>query len=338
MPDIDAKTLERLQEDWAELALDLPGQHQRSLSNMERIAKELEKTGLDLAQDATYQLLDPGLTKERFEQAQTCLLLYGVLDTYHRAGLLGNRNGENPVYGRFQNLKNLTQYALPEFEKAAAKTGTPAEATPLMLHELVFIRQLHLDGVFEQEIKKAACGAAVEHFRVATQYYDALRAQGQKVHNPLGACKGGLAYAGGALDMIGEAQDFYSPADVSVEPGRLGWGRGKKTARFERSTLETYKRFFTLKKSGIEFKEAKGFQDRGHFELDASDSGHGMMVMPMQDILSQLQENGCDIADPQTYKEMGTNIDTFRACYRRERSSVAKSGDKYSLMKPEIRI
>jgi hypothetical protein len=92
-----------------------------------------------------------------------------------------------------------------------------------------------------------------------------------------------------------------------------------------------------MRELAMEFSLAKDFQDKGHFVLDASGSGHGMMVMPMQGILGKLEDYGYDIHEPETFEALGTDIETFRECYQLERQNVQQD-DKYSLIKPEFKL
>ena len=75
MSGIDAKKLAALQEAWAEIAPELLGQFGNTERQLQNIAEGLEGMGLDLDQDATYDLLAPGLTAKEFYQTQAFVSL-----------------------------------------------------------------------------------------------------------------------------------------------------------------------------------------------------------------------------------------------------------------------
>lgn len=336
MSGIDAQKLVRLQEKWAEISLKLLGQFKNTERTLEEISQSLGDMGLDLDQDATYDLLAPGLGAKEFYQTQSFVSLLGLIDTYHRSQTLTSQYGDGYLYSRCANLERLLNYNLPEFEKLNAKAGLSPWVTPLMLRELDLIRVAAQDGTFVVEIKKACNEIAQSQFRSAS----ASRDDAEKSNNngDYRCYTHGLEQAKSALDNIEKAQEFYTPGLIPMEPGRLGWGWRKegKTASFNRAEVESLKGYFIMKICGVEFTEAKAYQDKCMFVLDSSGSGHGAMTLPMQRILERLQDVKYDIRDPQVYLGMGTDIDTFWDCYHRERQVALAAGQYAHLLKPEL--
>ncbi|MGZ9097315.1 MAG: hypothetical protein ACXW30_03345 [Micavibrio sp.] len=337
MSGLDAEKLKRLQDKWSSIAVDQTDSYVYHVDALEDIAEGLKDMGLDPAQDATYDLLAPGLTQKTFEETKAQVLMLQVLDIFHRAQKLSGDENDyagQQVYRQHHRLGRLLTYALPAFEAAGGEASLPADVNLLQRRELAFIRQLQQDGTLEDELKNSAYRCAIQSFRTVHSYYK------QMIKKPeddgYRTFKEGLGYATKSLEYIDKAQEFYQPQDVHLEYGSRGGWKGEKT-RFDRAAVEAYRDEFMLKISGIEFKQAKVFQDQGHFVLDSSGSGHGAMTLPMQRILERLQENGHNPADPQVYARMGTDMETFWAAYQLERREVGKDSQYAKMLKPEFK-
>lgn len=338
MKELNAAELKRLQGYWARIADKIISQADRSFSDIEQISRDLEEMGLDMKADETYELLAPGLTRTEFTQARSYFALLHVLDSYHQSQKISGRTYVDAYHGqRYHGLKRLLDYSLPALEKALAETGMPAEASPLMQREAQFVLDLYREGALEDDMKRTAQEAACDNFRSASHYAESLKqneAQGKSYYQE---SREGLAYANGALNLIKAAGAYYQAKTIPHSYGSFGgWDKKKATIPFSREAAEDLRDFFLVKELGWKFREAMGFQNKGHFVLDASGSGHGMMVLPMQDILLKLEEYGRDIRDPETFREIGTDIDTFWDCYRKERQEAATNEYFSRLAKPEL--
>jgi hypothetical protein len=336
MSGISAKKLADLQETWGEIAPELLGQFSNTERSLRQISEGLAEMGLDPDQDATYQLIAPGLTAKEFHQTQAFISLLALTDSYHRSQTLYSKYSNGYLYSKPANLGDILKFRLPEFEKLNTKAGTIPLATPLMLLELDLIRNAAQDGTFTSEIKKAHNEIAKDDFRVAFGRRQRLEEPNSKsIYRDY---KDGLGYAESTINNIDKAQEFYTPGLIPMDQGSGGWGwkKNARTEMFNRAAAETLKNYFIMKVCGTEFVEAKAFQDKGEFVLDSSGSGHGAMTLPMQRILERLQEAQHDIRDPKTYQGMGTDIDTFWDCYRRERDMVLAVGKYNNLVKPQF--
>ncbi len=336
MTGITPEKVERAQSEWKEVDLTIAAQAERMSGNLRRVQDYLTEMGLDLSQDETYELIEPGLTKAAFDKMVTHGAINDVLQHYHRIIAVGRDDYINTYNGkRAYGLERMMKYELPEAEKNIAKTGIPDSIQPLARRELDMVLAAWHDGTLEDDMRRNAARAAHDNFRTALSYYKQIQKQ-EPNDNNFGKARDGLAYADMTLEMIGRAGSYYKAEDIPAEYGSFGgWDEKAGTVKFSREAVEDLRRAFLIKELGVKFQSAKRFQDQGHFVLDASGSGHGMMVMPMQEIVEKLEEYGQDIHDPQTYKDIGTDIDTFRACYQRERAAVLQN-DKYNLIKPEF--
>lgn len=338
MSGITPEALERAQREWNEVDFSITKQSDRISSNLYRIRDRLTEMGLDLDQDETYELLAPGLTKAAFDAAVTHASINDVLQHYHRIIAVGRDDYVNTYNGkRAYGLQRMMEYELPEAEKNIAKTGVPDSLEPLARRELDMVLAAWHDGTLEDDMRRNAIRAAHDDFRTALSYYEQIQKQGPNDNN-FGTARDGLSYADMTIKMIDWAGSYYKAEDIPAKYGMFGgWDEKAGTVKFSREAVEDLRTGFLIKELAVKFQSAKKFQDQGHFVLDASGSGHGMMVMPMQEIAEKLQEYGRDIHDPQTYKDIGTDIDTFRKCYQRERAAVLPN-DQYRLIKPEFAL
>ncbi|HTK84395.1 MAG TPA: hypothetical protein VL625_04855, partial [Patescibacteria group bacterium] len=257
---------------------------------------------------------------------------------YHRI-IAPSQNDALGVYDgrRAYGLERMMEYELPEAEKNIAKTGVPDSIDALARRQLDLVLAAWHDGTLEDDMRLHAARAAQDNFRTALYYYKEIQKQGPNDNN-FGTARSGLSYADMALQMIERAGSYYKAEEIPAEYSPFGgWDEKAGTVKFSREAVEDLRRGFLIKELAVKFQSAKQFQDRGHFVLDASGSGHGMMVMPMQEIVEKLEEYGQDIHNPETFKNIGTDIDTFRACYQRERAAVLQN-DQYKLIKPEFTL
>lgn len=328
---MDAEKISRLQETWGEAYAALPSRAMNNVYEFQRLQKGLEEMGLDLAQDATYELLEDGLTKKTFDQEHCRAWLAMTLDSYHHAQSLSSHRylGEQSR-AQYHGLKRLVEYTLPNLEKHLTESGLPDDVPELRLIELRLLQEMKNNGALERAVKLAANNCAMENTRTAYNFLK--RAQEKQADmNHLQECREGLAYANSALEAIENAQEFYAPKDIPLEYDGFGGWKEEKSP-YNREKVEEMKEYFLLQESAIEFHQAYKFHKEGHYVLDASGSGHGMMRMPMQHIAEKLHEQGYNIRDPKVFKQMGTDIDTFWKAYETERQNVVKD-DKYNLVR-----
>ena len=103
---------------------------------------------------------------------------------------------------------------------------------------------------------------------------------------------------------------------------------------FDKDEITELAQYFTLQNLTIEFAEAMDYQDKGHFVLDSSGGGFGALVLPMQDILHALNEAGLDIADNETFEQIGTDMATFSFALDREREAAQSDDRGRALLRP----
>lgn len=337
MTTLTPQAIQSLQDEWNEARDSFRSEYTGKLSAMRRIEKKLTDMGLDLAADESYDLLQSGLTRSDFQNIKTLAVLAFVLDTYHLAQRISVERGfgGQAVAPHYHQLDRLQRLALPMFEAAVAETGLPAEINRIEAQQLDFIRQIAANGLLLDEVQRAANDLAQDHFRTAKLYAKTIESKKSDVYHVTSNAKNGLSYVKQALELIDKAGAHYAPCDIPDGYGEF-YGFSKTTMPYSREAAEDMRRDFVLKQSGGEFIQAKKFHDQGHYVLDASGSGHGMMVMPIQDILQRLEEGGFDIRDPKTFTAMGTDIETVWACYRTERAHTQKQGQHVGLIRPEL--
>ena len=235
---------------------------------------------------------------------------------------------------QYHGLKRLVEFTLPNLEQHLAESGLPDDVSELRLIELRMLQEIKASGALERAVKLAANSCAMENTRSAYSFQKRAKEK-QADMSHLQECREGMAYADAALEAIDNAQEFYAPKDIPLEyDGFGGWKDDK--GPYNREILTEMKEYFLLQESAIEFHQAYKFHQDGHYVLDASGSGHGMMRMPMQHIAVKLEEAGYDIRDPKLFEQMGTDIDTFWNAYETERQHVIKD-DEYKLVKPKLK-
>lgn len=333
---MDAQEIEYLQQRWQQVKANQPTGANRHGYECQSILRDLGKMGLDISQNETYEILEDGLTKQDFDQMQCRAWVTQVLDAYHQAQTLSStqRFAGEQAPQQYYGLKRLSEQFLPILENLITENGLPNDLPELRQAELDLLRNMHQNGGLERAVKQAANNAAIDYTRNAYNFMEQAKAkQAEGTH--LRECREGLSYATGALEAIDAAQEFYTPKDIPLKYD--GWGGWKdETGPYNRDVVQKMKEYFLLQESAIEFHQAYKFHQDGHYVLDASGSGHGMMRMPMQHIAEKLDAQGYDIRDPKLFEQMGTDIDTFWKAYDTERQNVIKD-DKYKLVKPQLK-
>lgn len=304
------------------------------------IEKKLEEMGLDLTQDATYELLDPDLTKETFDQRRAYMSMLWVLEGFHAMQQQSNEYRNVRAQRHHYAVNELVENRLPMFEDLYARAGLPdeSEINPIHLREIEFVRELNQDGLLKQELKRSALAAAHEEFFNASYLKNDVENRIAKGEDFYHASSAGLYSADNTLKLIEAAGNDYEPDDIPAAYD--SWGQpdaDKGTIHFSRDNTEALRTYFLTKELAVKFTEAMEWQNKGEYVLDASGSGHGMMVMPMQDIALKLKDYGYDLKDPDTYPEIGTDIKTFSKAYNDERKAVSMD-DKYGLLRPSLKI
>lgn len=337
MSGIDPQKLERFQQKWSEVALDLPNQTRNDERNIYDIEEGLKEMGLDMTQDATYELIAPGLTRREFVQTQTYLVMLKVLDEFYASQEVDNTNQAHEPYAvRFGSIQRLLEYGLPHFESLYAQEGLPDNVSPVALRQLQLLRDLAADGTLALEMKTAANEWAKICLRNAVMFQRWLeKGDPRQAYSNLSQGKG---YAEEAMRAIDNAGDCYQPGPISYERTSMGWGWKADAPKieFSREAVQELLNDYMLKLAGNKFATALKFQGQGHFVLDSSGGGYGAMVMPMQDILGDLAAHKIDIHDPQTFTAMGTDLDTFWKAYRREREAVSLDQQYSKMVGPEF--
>ncbi|MBL1147344.1 MAG: hypothetical protein HND56_09390 [Pseudomonadota bacterium] len=332
---MDAKEIQYLQRRWKQVKAHQPTGANQHGFECQSILYDLDKMGLDTSQNETYEILEDGLTKQDFDRMYCHAWITQVLDSYHQAQSLSTQRfaGEQPPQ-QYYGLQQLSEKFMPKLEELIAENGLPDDLPELRLAELDLLRNMHQNGGLERAVKLSANNAAIEYTRRAYTYMEKAKTK-QADGTHLQECREGLSYADGALEAIDAAQEFYTPKDIPIRYD--GWGGWKDDkGPYNREILAEMKEYFLLQESAIEFHQAYKFHQEGHYVLDASGSGHGMMRMPMQHIAEKLKEQGYDIRDPELFEQMGTDIDTFWNAYDTERQNVIKD-DKYKLVKPQLK-
>ena len=201
MSGIDANKLKQIQENWAEVSLDIPGQVQHSLESIILIVRGLEEMGLDLDQDETYDLVATDLTRVKFAQTRTYLNLLEMLESYYESQTSRkNYRDYDPIFSRLYELERVREYYLPEFEKNCAQAGLPEGVNDVAMRQLALIRQMEADGTLEREVKIAAQAVAIENFRMAVNSRRELeKPQHVSSHNPYSLCKSAAILATQAM-------------------------------------------------------------------------------------------------------------------------------------------
>lgn len=340
MTGINADELARLQEDWGNANSGILSLAHQYLSDLRRIKQSLEKMGLDLTQDATYDLLAPGLTKYNFDQHDTYLHMLSVLRDYNTMQKQHHDFVGVQAQFHYTGLKRLLEFTYPRYEQALKNAPLPAKNTinPLHLRELEFITSLNDDGTLKQYLKQAALQAALDEYRNVYRAKSKVEEQISKGEEFYRDSSQGLAYSKALLEYIDAADDAYAAQNIPANYGFFGgWDNDAGTIEFSRKNAEEFRDYFIAKQLGNKFSNALDWQAKGEYVLDASGSGHGAMVMPMQDIATELKGYGYDLNDPATFTMIGTDIATFSKAYHDERNAVLKN-DQYNLVKPALKI
>lgn len=338
MSDVKAAKLARAQKEWLAARDNDISQARESLRNIQQIRETLAELGFDLQDDCTYELLEDELTREQFEQKATALHMLLVLDTYHASqNITGHQYVDQQAHSHFHRLKELLDLRWPQYLAQHQDTPiNPENVTPTQQRQLALIFSMIQDGTLQAEREQAAVESAKENFRAARMFYTRLQKNDRNGQN-YRDLKEGLSHVKITFDLIHkEAGTAYKPEEILVERDCFGgWHEDKDMFSVER--LTEFADYFTTKLMEHEVSQALILQEQGHYVVDASGSGHGMLVLPIQDVLHRMVESGFDLDDPQTYEAIGTDIDTFWDAYQRERQKAAQHEHGPRLMKPELK-
>lgn len=336
MTGIKASTLARMQGEWraAKYGED-PHACTRSIY-IERIRTALTSMGLDLNDDATYELLEDGLTKQSFEQTETSLKLILLLDSYRAArNTTGYRSPEEQIATNFEKLKSFIEQDWPDFKAQISKARLPANTNIAQQQELALINNLMESGALAEELKLAALALAKENFREVYELYSDLE-NGKK---PLTAAtlRKGINAAKQAVDLIvNYAGDIYQPEQIPLKRNFYG-GWTDENVTFSLETITAYAEDLTLSSISTEFSQALALQEQGHYIVRTPQSGSNTLTLPVQEIVYTMQEQGFDLEAPETYEAIGTDQDTFWDAYHKERQEAHKHEHGPRLLKPEVR-
>ncbi len=216
MVEMNAENIKDLQSEWKTLVARARNKSPQSPEAFLHIKRSLAAMGLDLSQHASYEILEEGLTRFRFEKTYTHLLMNNVLRDYHKAhGTPAQFNARNSAELHYLNLKTLLKNSLPTFIAQVDKTGLPLETDTMSLQQLALIRHFHKDGLLDMAMKQAANDYAVEelreahrHMKVANSDYD----NGTRCY----ACQLGRVAAEHALKLIDDAGAYHKPAEIEM--------------------------------------------------------------------------------------------------------------------------
>lgn len=297
----------------------------------------LVEAGLDLEANETYELIEKDLTKSAYDDMRAYYISVYMLDQYYRAQMTtSDIRGRSYVRDHAYSLGHLLDHIMPEFIKFGNMMNLPEGISPIERQQLVLILDAYNNGELRREHKRAAQGLAEEICLIAFSRRQKMEDKKGSHDDPnfYGNLKRAVSEVREGLKQTDQAGAFYEETEIHIQDkdDARYWGLEEGTKiNFSRETLEELQRYFVVRCYGHEFERAAEFQDQGHFVLDASGSGHGMMVLPMQEILTKLQNDGFDIQDPKIYEDMGTDIDTFWDAYNLERRNVQRD-DEYKKM------
>ncbi|HIF24571.1 MAG TPA: hypothetical protein EYG18_06250 [Micavibrio sp.] len=335
MSDIMLKSYQR---EWPSLGVDSAIMDKDLARYIDQIYRDLESWGHDMDKDATYALIAPDLTAEKFAAYRTRAFIEMTISRYHAAMAPERRYDAWSLGGavsRHAILQSMAERELPQTEVLIAKFGIPESVPPMTAQTLKMIIGARDDGTLEQDIKQSAMAGAIEEFCLAEaliRQYDAAKETDRTTP------RGCLGKAKIVLELLDEAGEYYAPQTVTLmKDNHRDADEAPKAMIFDRQAATDLRDKCLKLLLANDFKVALDFQAQGHFVLDYSGSGHGMMKMPMQSIAEELNKAGADLTDPKTYDALGTDIKTFRACYERERTEVA-ANDEYNLLKPAFKI
>lgn len=331
---ISAEKLDQLQKRWKRAD---PVMSRYCSGDLQSIKNDLKKMGLDLSVDETYELIDPNLTRDLFNQRYLHAVIKETVQYFNQATVRAREDFINTYHARrAASLQHMTEHMMPIVEKAIKDSALFPDLDPLEERQLALLRTACDDGTVEDDIARHAALAAHDEFRMALEVKKGVEKADQGKLFDLQ--RKGLGHADSTLEFIDMAGQYYQPVQIPAKYDSFsGWDEKAGTLDFSREAAEELRQWFLIRELATKFKSALEFQQEGHFVLDASGSGHGMMVMPMQEIAQKLQKYGHDISDPATYQQIGTDIQTFRQAYQRERSEVMKN-DQYKLVRAELKL
>lgn len=339
MTRITAEALEKVKSKWEDFCQD----DGHAVESLAEISEFMSQRGLDLDKDETYALLEPGLTKAAYEDIVTEKSMLRVLGLYHAALQKTASDYTEEYYARRTNqLTYLLHLLLPDAEKRLAKTGIPEYVSLLTEQQFSMIMDAYYTGALQNEIKLSAYIAAQDLYRTSLSIDRRMKekaSHGVKEEDFIirDNVKIALGLLRRALDFIEKADDLYHPEEILVERHLRGsLVRNGATATFDRSSVKALHKEFLSQKLNHDFSEAVSFQEKGHFLIDPT-GGYGATLAPVQEIAAQLDEYGYDLKDSSVYELLGTDKETFKERYQKERASIIDSGNK-DILRPEFKL
>lgn len=337
MTELNAETLANLQKTWVKIAASAPEQFSKNLQGLEDIIIGMKGMGLNMAHDSTYELLAPGLTRQEFRQKRTEMFMLQALDTYHGARHIGDNRADHLNRIQYGRMRQLLAFDLPSYETHVASSGLSDKINPALAQEINALCELKKTGKLDAELARLNIERAKDFFRTAYVINEEQEKEAAETGAPhYRALKRAYATAESAAKALDEAKGVVAPCDIPVASDDDGYWEDARVT-FDRAAVTGLRDSLLLKTCGIEFGEIVTFQDQGHFVLDASGSGHGMMVLPVQRIVENLTEHKFDLNAPATFAAMGTTAEVFWAAYDRERLAVAKDPAYASRLAPEFK-
>ncbi len=308
------ETITDLQQTWQRLKDNISLYRKGLGSECENLLVRLSQIGLDVSQDGTFSLIEPGLTRKEFDTVACRSWILQSLSLYHQSHATGAKYLGEPEVTKYNSLKDLLTTVIPKVEEYLARVENPAATvSALDFAEFNFLRNAVEIGLLGTAYKIAANDFAIEMARSIFQYLN-------RKDVTTSDCKSGLYKANVALEAIQEAQDCYTPREIHAEYNSCGGGFTPQKIIFSKEEIERAKEFFFFKEIGLEFEDARSFQRE--WESCPPENRQYPMKRPMCDIAEKLCKNGYDVKANETFEKFGTDHDTFWACCVTEREQA----------------
>ena len=321
---MDVKKIERLQKQWKNVARAEVPQFGNLYTSAEEMKDALAGLGFDTNLDETYEILADGLTKKDFDQRFFYIKAMKLIDIYHSTqNLYQHRYADGYVNAHYFGLERLMKYEIPEFEGQVKELGMPQNMSKVHVRQLSLIRELYQDGTLAQEMIEAARALVISRFRSVFSCHKSGPEDAQS----------GLREANSALeivDIVGE--EHFEDQDILIKPTGFTsqmWEDDIETFSVEK--LKALRSDLVISALKNDFKDIKRNYD------ERPDTGYSIHTMPLQEILTILEEEGYDVRDPQTFEKLDTDIDTFWTYYKKERAEGLKVTNIKNLIKPEFK-
>jgi hypothetical protein len=166
MSGINVEELERAQRAF-EKYLSKPEHNPWPDDRADSIREKLSSMGLDLNADATYELIEEGLTKQKFEDLEFLAVTYAITGCFHRAQDIAKER-YNGAAVKHETMKYLLE-AIKEMEEyrphLKGRSSLPEDADPY--HRWVAERILgdYKSGKLQEYCDDLAVGHAVESYK-----------------------------------------------------------------------------------------------------------------------------------------------------------------------------